>query len=51
MGTDPGRIPMGDPLQLFLTWTTYGSWLPGDGRGWVEKPGRFRQPDAKREQS
>lgn len=22
-----------------------GSWLPGDERGWVEKPGRFRQPD------
>ena len=23
------------PLAYFLTWTTYGSWLPGDSRGWV----------------
>ena len=22
------------PLTLFITWTTYGSWLPGDSRGW-----------------
>jgi hypothetical protein len=50
MGKDPGSIPMDDPLALFLTWTTYGQWLPGDERGWVEKPGRCRQPDAQREQ-
>jgi hypothetical protein len=25
--------------------------LPGDEQGWVEKPGRFREPDAKREQA
>lgn len=49
MGADPGSIPMDDPLALFLTWTTYGSWLPGDERGWVEKPGRFRESDAERE--
>ena len=49
MERDPGSIPMDDPLALFLTWTTYGSWLPGDERGWVEKPGRFREPNAKRE--
>lgn len=23
------------PLAYFLTWTTYGTWLPGDDRGWV----------------
>lgn len=23
-----------DPITLFITWTTYGTWLPGDGRGW-----------------
>ena len=23
------------PLAYFLTWTTYGTWLPGDARGWV----------------
>ena len=51
MGKDPGSIPMGDPLALFLTWTAYGSWLTGDARGRVEKPGRFGQLDAKREQA
>jgi REP element-mobilizing transposase RayT len=24
-----------DPLAFLLTWTTYGSWLHGDARGWV----------------
>jgi REP element-mobilizing transposase RayT len=23
-----------DPLTYFITWTTYGTWLPGDSRGW-----------------
>ena len=36
---------MSDPVAYFLTWTTYGTWLPGDERGWVEKPGKFRIPD------
>jgi hypothetical protein len=22
-----------EPLAYFLTWTTYGTWLPGDERG------------------
>jgi len=22
-------------IAYFLTWTTYGTWLPGDARGWV----------------
>jgi REP element-mobilizing transposase RayT len=38
-------IPMAGPLAYFLTWTTYGTWLPGDERGWVDKPGQFRPPD------
>ena len=25
-----------DPIAFFLTWVTYGKWLPGDARGWVE---------------
>lgn len=25
-----------DPIAFFLTWVTYGTWLPGDPRGWVE---------------
>ena len=40
---------MSDPLAFFLTWTTYGSWLPGDERGWTEKPGRMREPDPTRQ--
>ena len=28
---------MAEPLAIFLTWTTYGSWLPGDQRGWVDR--------------
>jgi REP element-mobilizing transposase RayT len=27
----------GVPLAYFLTWTTYGTWLPGDDRGWRRK--------------
>lgn len=34
-----------DPLAYFLTRTAYGTWLPGDERGWVAKPGVFRLPD------
>ena len=25
-----------EPLAYFLTWPTYGAWLPGDERGWVQ---------------
>ena len=28
--------PLPEPLAYFLTWPTYGTWLPGDERGWVE---------------
>ncbi len=27
----------GEPLGYFITWTTYGTWLPGDERGWRRK--------------
>jgi hypothetical protein len=27
----------GSPLAYFLIWTTYGTWLPGDERGWNRK--------------
>ncbi|MFM8415231.1 MAG: transposase [Planctomycetota bacterium] len=33
-----------DPLAFFLTWTTYGSWLPGDDRGWADDRGVLREP-------
>src|SRR2546425_7690340 len=34
----------------FITWTTYGTWLPGDARGWV-KSGEWgiQSPDPERE--
>lgn len=45
---------MGAPLAYFLTWTTYGTWLPGDARGWVHHGeggphAPYRAPDADEE--
>lgn len=39
----------GDPLGFFLTWVTYGTWLPGDARGWVEYQHGWQLPDPIRE--
>jgi REP element-mobilizing transposase RayT len=36
---------MPEPLAYFLTWPTYGTWLPGDERGWVEHRRGWRLPD------
>ena len=38
-------------LAYHLIWSTYGTWLPGDVRGWVKKktPG-IQEPDRQREQ-
>ena len=36
---------MPDPLAFFLTWTTYGTWLPGDDRGWVKREKGFQRRD------
>ena len=33
-----------DPITLFITWTTYGSWLPGDSRGWMKWKKGEQQP-------
>src|SRR5436305_385128 len=41
--------PMPDPLAYFLTWPTYGTWLPGDERGWVQHGKGWQLPDAIRE--
>jgi hypothetical protein len=41
-------IPHSDPLAFFLTWTAYGSWLPGDGRGWADGRGRLHGPEPPR---
>ena len=32
-----GEFNTGEPIGYFLTWTTYGTWLPGDDRGWNRK--------------
>jgi REP element-mobilizing transposase RayT len=36
---------MPDPLAYFLTWPTYGTWLPGDERGWVKHQSGWQSPD------
>ncbi|MEQ8791205.1 MAG: hypothetical protein RIC55_33390 [Pirellulaceae bacterium] len=36
---------MPDPLAYLLTWSTYGTWLPGDRRGWIEFRHGWRLPD------
>ena len=33
-----------DPTTLFITWTAYGSWLPGDSRGWKKWRKGEQQP-------
>ena len=43
MARDCGSIYRLEPLAFFLTWTTYGSWLPGDARGWVDDRGVIRR--------
>jgi hypothetical protein len=41
-----------NPLAFHLIWTTYGTWLPGDGRGWIQSGVLGVQPpDAEREQA
>ena len=50
----PGTVPrcegpMPDPLAYFLTWATYGTWLPGDERGWIKYRQGWQLPDSARE--
>ncbi len=33
------------PLAYFITWRTYGSWLPGDPRGWLKNRKGFQPPN------
>jgi REP element-mobilizing transposase RayT len=40
---------MPEPLAYFLTWVTYGTWLPGDERGWVEYQYGWKLPDPSRQ--
>lgn len=34
-----------EPLAFFLTWSTYGTWLPGDSRGWIDYREGWKLPD------
>ncbi len=36
---------MNDPIAFFITVSTYGTWLPGDQRGWVEYYNGWHLPD------
>jgi REP element-mobilizing transposase RayT len=36
-------------IAIFSTWTTYGTWLPGDPRGWYQHGRGLREPDAMRQ--
>ena len=42
--TDDATGTMSDPIAFFITWPTYGTWLPGDDRGWVEYKGGWQLP-------
>ena len=44
----PNEPPMPEPLAYFLTWCTYGTWLPGDERGWIQYGRGLQPPDAVR---
>jgi REP element-mobilizing transposase RayT len=38
-------------LAYHITWTTYGTWLPGDARGWIKKNTLgIQEPDSEREE-
>jgi REP element-mobilizing transposase RayT len=51
MRDELGHVRGQEPLAYFLTWTTYGAWLPGDERGWVGKPGQFRAAGPHRQEA
>jgi REP element-mobilizing transposase RayT len=42
---------MGHPIAFFITWTTYGTWLPGDPRGSFDREGIYIVPDERRRQA
>lgn len=35
---------MNDSITSLITWTTYGTWLPGDARGWRKRSGGEQLP-------
>ena len=47
----PFESPLPEPLAYFLTWPTYGTWLPGDERGWVKRHHGMQPPDVELERA
>ena len=45
---DRAGVVRPEPLAYFLTWPTYGTWLPGDERGWVKRHHGHQLPDPPR---
>lgn len=45
MRARPNEPPLPEPLAYFLTWPTYGTWLPGDERGWIKHQRGWQLPD------
>jgi REP element-mobilizing transposase RayT len=35
---------MNEPVTYFITWNTYGTWLPGDPRGWRKRKAGQQPP-------
>lgn len=44
IGTNESESSMS--FAIFTTWTTYGTWLPGDNRGWFDPNVGLCEPDA-----
>ncbi|MCE3018010.1 MAG: transposase [Pirellula sp.] len=45
-----GTSELNEPITLFITWTTYGAWLPGDSRGWRKWKAGDQLPQPKLEE-
>jgi REP element-mobilizing transposase RayT len=45
MRNNPNEPPMPEPIAYFITWATYGTWLPGDERGWAHFGHGWQLPD------
>jgi REP element-mobilizing transposase RayT len=42
-----GKTNMSEIIGYMATWTTYGTWLPGDERGYVDNKGQLQKGDEK----
>ncbi len=49
MLTRENEPPLPDPIAYFVTWAFYGTWLPGDGRGWIDYGHGWQMPAPMRE--